>query len=275
MLYRDAGWVIAVLVYLHKRKGAFHMNKNIAKTVLFGFAALVLSVAGSAFADDMGYLNSSGGIVKSGFGECWRTSGWAPEDKTMDCGAEPEQEPEPETGVLDSDGDGVPDSKDWCAGTPAGVEVDEKGCPLDSDGDGVPDYMDECPNTPANTRVDEKGCPLEGTRLFTLEGVHFAFDSDKLRPEAQSTLEEATQVLRDNRGVTVAIIGHTDSTGPEAYNQGLSERRAQSVYDYMVSNGIDSTRLRAYGRGESEPVASNETRAGRAENRRVEFVVEK
>lgn len=136
-------------------------------------------------------------------------------------------------------------SKDWCAGTHVGVEV------------------------------DEKGCPLEGTRLFTLEGVHFAFDSDKLRPEAQLTLEEATQVLRDNSGVTVAIIGHTDSTGPEAYNQGLSERRAQSIYGYMVSNGIDSTRLRTYGRGESEPVASNETRAGRAENRRVEFVVEK
>lgn len=194
---------------------------------------------------------------------CWDTS-------------EPEPEPKPEPKPqkpLDSDGDGVPDSKDWCAGTPAGVQVDENGCPLDSDGDGVADYQDKCANTPANTRVDENGCPVEGTTLFTLEGVHFAFDSAKLRPEAEQQLQEGLRKLQDNTGVNVDIIGHTDSIGTEAYNQDLSMRRAQSVADYMVSHGISRSRLSVSGRGESDPVATNETKAGRAENRRVEFVV--
>lgn len=72
------------------------MNNNFAKTVLLGFAALLLSVGGSAYADDMGYLNSAGGVVKSGFDLCWQTSAWTPEKQTVECGAEPEPEPEPE-----------------------------------------------------------------------------------------------------------------------------------------------------------------------------------
>lgn len=206
-----------------------------------------------------------GGVM--GAFACWDTS--EPESR-------PAKEPEPQsTEPLDSDGDGVPDSRDWCAGTEAGVEVDENGCPLDSDGDGVPDTEDRCPNTAAGTRVDEHGCAVVGTKLFTLEGVHFAFDSAELRPGAEQRLDEAVRKLTDNKQANVAVIGHTDSIGTESYNQDLSLRRARSVVDYLTSHGVDSHRLRIDGRGESEPIATNETREGRAMNRRVEFVVEK
>jgi len=161
----------------------------------------------------------------------------------------------------------------WCAGTPAGVEVDDRGCPLDSDGDGVADYLDECPNTAPDTRVDDKGCPYPGTALFTLKGVHFQFDSAKLKPSAEDRLREAVRKLRDNSGVSVEVVGHTDSTGPETYNQDLSLRRARAVADYLIANGISSSRLTVRGEGESSPVASNDTREGRAENRRVELIV--
>ncbi|MCS3904352.1 OOP family OmpA-OmpF porin [Methylohalomonas lacus] len=228
-------------------------------------------------ADDVGYWNSSSGKVwRSGFGECWRGGHWTPDMATEACDPDlmAQAEPDPEPQEQDADGDGVPDGRDACPGTPPGVKVDSRGCPLDADGDGVADYLDRCANTPANTEVDEHGCPLAGTKIFTIEGVHFAFDRSELRSEARSTLDEAIRVLRDNQGVTVAITGHTDSTGSDAYNQDLSKRRAQSVHDYMVARGIDANRLRAYGRGEAEPIRTNQTGEGRAENRRVEFVVE-
>ena len=174
---------------------------------------------------------------------------------------------------LDSDGDGVPDARDWCAGTPRGVQVDERGCPPDSDGDGVADGADQCPDTKRGMPVDEAGCPEKGQVLFVLEDVHFAFDSAALGAGARATLEEAVTTLRNNPRISVNLEGHTDSVGSDAYNQKLSERRAQSVADYLVSQGIDSSRLSVIGHGESAPVADNTTDAGRAKNRRVEFVV--
>jgi len=178
------------------------------------------------------------------------------------------------TGPLDSDGDGVPDSHDWCAGTPAGVSVDSRGCALDSDGDGVPDHMDQCPGTPANTAVDAQGCPQAGETLLTLEGVLFDTNSARLGPASDDILAHAVSVLQANPSVSVSVEGHTDSQGSDAYNQALSERRAQAVVDYLVAHGISSSRLRAGGHGETLPVAPNDTANGRARNRRVELIVD-
>lgn len=112
-----------------------------------------------------------------------------------------------------------------------------------------------------------------GTILYTIDGVHFAFDKSTLRDSAKSTLDEAVRVLRDNRDSNVAIVGHTDSIGSDAYNSDLSDRRARSVYDYLAARDVNSSRLTVYGRGESQPIATNQTDAGRAENRRVDFIV--
>lgn len=180
----------------------------------------------------------------------------------------------PEHAAADSDGDGVPDDADQCPGTPAGVAVDSKGCPLDSDGDGVPDYQDQCPGTPAGTEVDAKGCPVEKAPekpTLVLNDIHFAFDSSKLSADSQSTLSTVAQRLVANSDVAVRIEGYTDSTGTAAYNKRLSQRRADSVARYLTSQGVDASRLTTMGYGESHPVASNATRAGRAQNRRVEI----
>ncbi len=172
----------------------------------------------------------------------------------------------------DSDGDGVVDISDRCWNTPAGVTVDEYGCGIDSDGDGVPDYRDQCPNTSLGVIVDTDGCPLAGETLLTLENVNFNFDSAKLNVESLAILDQAVRVLRTNANVDVNIEGHTDSYGPESYNQGLSQRRAEAVKNYLVKQGISASRLNPVGRGEAYPVAGNDSREGRYRNRRVEFV---
>ncbi|WP_163557522.1 OmpA family protein [Halomonas sp. NO4] len=101
--------------------------------------------------------------------------------------------------------------------------------------------------------------------------VNFAFDSAELRPAAESRLNEVAERLRENRDINVTIAGHTDSIGSAEYNRDLSQRRADSVRDYLVSQGIDTNRMRTVGYGEERPVATNETDAGRAQNRRVEI----
>jgi OOP family OmpA-OmpF porin len=174
---------------------------------------------------------------------------------------------------LYSDGDGVPDYLDKCPGTPAGVMVDPDGCPLDSDGDGVPDYLDKCPNTAAGAKVDADGCPPPGETLAIVTNVNFDFDSAKIRADSEAKLNRVVSLLMDNPTVRVRVEGHTDSTGPEKYNLGLSYRRAESVKSYLESKGIDANRLSVVGFGEAKPLVSNNTRAGRAVNRRVEFKV--
>ena len=113
--------------------------------------------------------------------------------------------------------------------------------------------------------------PPAPKKIIILRGVNFAFDSAKLTPQSQVILDEHVGVLKKERNITVEIAGHTDGSGPEDYNQGLSERRAKSVMEYLISNGIPTENLRAVGYGESNAIASNITREGRAANRRVEF----
>jgi OOP family OmpA-OmpF porin len=106
-----------------------------------------------------------------------------------------------------------------------------------------------------------------------LRGINFAFDSAQIGAEAEPVLDVAAQELRDNPDVRVEVAGHTDSVGDEAYNEGLSQRRAAAVADYLAGKGIDRSRLDTAGYGESSPVADNSTADGRAQNRRVELNV--
>ena len=141
----------------------------------------------------------------------------------------------------------------------------------DLDGDGVPNERDKCPNTRPGAVVDLDGCEVEA--VIELEGVYFDFDKATIKPEGKAVLNEAAALLKKHERVVVEVAGHTDSTGSETYNQGLSERRANSVKDYLTSQGVTATRLSAKGYGEAQPVASNDTKEGRAENRRVELIV--
>ena len=219
-----------------------------------------------------GFVTKSGGqIWKNSFGECWGHSG-----RTADSvcgGSAPSMAPEPreETGYFwpdDQDRDGVVDAKDGCPFTPDGIKVDSNGCALDDDNDGVPNYLDSCPGTPAGTVVNTDGC---GRMIASLSGVNFAFDSATLTSEAKSILDNAANTINSRSDASITVEGHTDSNGPDNYNLGLSERRANSVKNYLASKGVSSS-ITAVGKGESDPVSSNDTREGRAENRRVDVL---
>ena len=174
----------------------------------------------------------------------------------------------------DSDHDGVPNSKDQCPNTPAGVAVDARGCALDSDHDGVPNYRDRCPHTRPDTKVNKYGCAV--LQPFELH-VNYPVNSAKLTGADAERLERA--IPRINRTLKLypnshlEIGGYTDSTGRAAYNQQLSQRRSQSVVSYLENHGVDGSRLVAHGYGEQYPVAPNDTASGRARNRRTEVRV--
>ena len=132
----------------------------------------------------------------------------------------------------------------------------------DDDGDGVLNSLDECPNTPAGAVVDSRGCEIH----VSLDATHFAFDSSELTGAAQGYLAGIAAGLV---GKSLTANGHTDSIGTDAYNMGLSERRASSVADFLAAEGV--TGINIVGHGESDPVASNDTEEGRAMNRRVDI----
>ena len=114
----------------------------------------------------------------------------------------------------------------------------------------------------------------EGIKVTMKENmVNFGFDSSDLTSAAKANLDKLAQVLKNNMDTNINIYGHTDSKGTDAYNLSLSERRAAAVKNYLVSQGVSAGRMFTMGVGEKEPVASNDTDAGRAENRRVEFAI--
>jgi OOP family OmpA-OmpF porin len=113
--------------------------------------------------------------------------------------------------------------------------------------------------------------PAPAPARIVLRGVNFDFDKADIRPDAQVILDSAAEILRESPSTRVEVAGHTDSTGPDDYNQGLSERRARSVVNYLVDKGVEADRLTPVGHGEAQPVADNGTRDGRAQNRRVEL----
>lgn len=207
---------------------------------------------------------------------------------------------------VDSDGDGVPDYIDQCPDTPKGYVVDSVGCPMDDDQDGVLNEIDECPDTPRGVVVDSVGCPVdtdgdgladyidkcpnvpgpksnhgcpelkrEVKNLFrkAMQGIEFEFDKDVIRPISFSILDDIVKVMKENPTYLLYVTGHTDNIGRAEYNQDLSERRAASVCEYLRTHGVEDNRVTSKGFGDTKPVASNETDAGRAKNRRTEFEV--
>ena len=193
----------------------------------------------------------------------------------------------------DNDGDGIPDIRDKCPGTDQTVAKgiatkedmdgfqDEDGCPdTDNDGDGIPDKKDKCPNDAEtiNGWEDEDGCPdekpeivLEMKKPSALDGIYFRSGSAELDPNSESILDKVFETLNDNPDIEVEIHGHTDNTGGADLNRRLSQKRAESVKAYLVDKGISATRMTAKGFGPGRPIAPNDTPAGRAKNRRIEF----
>jgi outer membrane protein OmpA-like peptidoglycan-associated protein len=193
----------------------------------------------------------------------------------------------------DNDSDGILDKDDAAPDQAEDVDgyVDNDGAPdPDNDGDGVPDSKDQCPGTDKtvtdgvdtketiNEYEDADGCPdkkpeiaVEKGQAIVLEGIYFASGSSKLDPNSEVTLGKVVRTLSENKDIEVEIRGYTDNTGKYEGNVRLSQARAESVKAYLIRNGIDAARIKAQGFGPENPIASNETKDGRAKNRRIEF----
>jgi OOP family OmpA-OmpF porin len=152
--------------------------------------------------------------------------------------------------------------------------MEEAPMPNDDDRDGVENSADKCPATPSGEMVSKStGCPVE--EVIDLRGVNFDFDKCTLRSDAVAILNNAVDVLKGH-DIVVSVEGHTDSIGSDAYNQKLSECRANVVKTYLDNNGVAAGKISgSAGWGESKPIASNETVEGRAQNRRTELVRQK
>ena len=163
----------------------------------------------------------------------------------------------------------VLDRLDQCPDTLPGHEVNSTGCVIDSDFDGVINSRDLCPDSAANANVDETGC--ERAAAIKLEGVRFKTSSDELLPESAMILDKVANILHANSSMIIEISGHTDSAGDADNNMALSQRRAESVRNYLIQVGIPEQSLSAKGYGETLPVEDNATPEGRKMNRRVEL----
>jgi outer membrane protein OmpA-like peptidoglycan-associated protein len=210
-----------------------------------------------------------------------------PEDACMDVPGPATQDPRTNGCPVtppDHDGDGVLDPEDACP-EQAGVATQEpqtNGCPPpppDRDGDSIIDAEDACPDHPGARSDDPKksGCPvarMEGDQIRITEQVKFATGSAKLLPESDGVLDAVLEVLKKHPAISkVRIEGHTDAKGAEYANRLLSKDRAAAVAAWLVKRGIDKKRLESAGFGSSKPIDSNDTEAGRQNNRRVEFHV--
>ena len=210
---------------------------------------------------------------------------WDHEDKCPD-------EPEDFDGHLDEDGcpdydrdeDLIVDSEDLCPDEPEDKDdfQDEDGCPEpDNDNDGFLDPDDRCPNEPEtmNGYLDTDGCPDQGPKgveiardqIVIKEKILFETGRATIKSVSHGILNAVVAVLTDYPKIEVRVEGHTDSQGGATSNQRLSDRRAAAVKDYLVSQGIDASRMTSKGYGEDKPIDTNRTRTGRANNRRVEF----
>ncbi len=188
---------------------------------------------------------------------------------------------------VDTDGDGILDAADKCPADPEDKDgfEDSDGCPdRDNDQDGFLDKDDKCPMEPEtiNGNKDDDGCPDKGKskvkvvagKIEILEKVFFDSNKAKIKKRSYNVLTQVASVLKAYKNIKkVRIEGHTDSRGKDSSNLSLSKRRAQAVLDFLVGAGIDAGRLDSEGFGEANPIASNDSKSGRASNRRVEFVI--
>jgi len=180
-------------------------------------------------------------------------------------------------GCPDADGDGITDAEDACPNE-AGPAANN-GCPWpDRDGDGVLDKDDQCPDVPGT--VANNGCPevtVEIIKQLNDYSKTILFDTGKatIRQESYAVLQSIVDIMKEYPNTYFVIEGHTDSVGSDKSNQTLSDNRAKSVRDYLVTIGMDGSRLSSVGYGESRPIATNNTKAGRQQNRRVEISLKK
>jgi len=181
-------------------------------------------------------------------------------------------------GCPDRDSDGLSDEDDECPDQ--GGPRETNGCP-DSDSDRVPDVRDACPSEPADARIDPRrsnGCPsrvvVTKQSIEILEMVYFETNKAVIKPVSYGLLDDVAKTLNTYTDIKlIEVSGHTDNVGKDDANLKLSQARSEAVMKYLVTKGVDPTRLVARGYGETKPIDTNDTAEGRAKNRRVAFTI--
>jgi outer membrane protein OmpA-like peptidoglycan-associated protein len=196
------------------------------------------------------------------------------------CPTEPGPPEQKGCPTRDADNDGVADERDACPGESG--PADNRGCPYtDRDRDGVFDHVDNCPDQPGP--ADNQGCPAKVKQLVVItadkivikDTVYFAYAKAALLPKSFPLLLQIANVLKTHPEIPRLVVeGHTDAVGKREANVRLSQARADSVRAFLVRSGIAAGRLAAIGYGPDRPSDGNDTEAGRAKNRRVEFVID-
>ncbi|MCA9680314.1 MAG: OmpA family protein, partial [Myxococcales bacterium] len=181
----------------------------------------------------------------------------------------------------DNDADGIPDGADGCPNDPEDLDGwdDEDGCPdPDNDTDGILDGNDNCPNEPENFNgfEDGDGCLDDLPKVVkeytgVIEGITFAYSSARIQPKSKAVLDRAALILQDYPDLRVLVEGHTDDRGVYDKNVALSLKRAEAVKWYLVDHGVAADRIETAGVGPDRPRASNKSKKGRDQNRRIEF----
>ncbi|MEI9941010.1 MAG: OmpA family protein [Pseudomonadota bacterium] len=204
----------------------------------------VLTLSTAALADTSGYwVNATGQVARDGAGTCYHNGTWTPEKAIPGC-------------------DGVP----LVQTAPPPIAV----APLDADRDGVSDDLDQCPSTPVGAVVDTAGCPKKLERNFiSYLDVKFGFGKHDIEGDAHAEIRKVSTFMKQYPSVKVTVEGYTDDTGPADFNRQLSKERADAVIAALVADGVSAGRLSSAAYGETHPMATNETAAGRRENRRV------
>ncbi|MDD3731323.1 MAG: OmpA family protein [candidate division Zixibacteria bacterium] len=221
-------------------------------------------------------LNTPRGVVVDDNGCPLDSDGDGIPDGLDDC---PDTSPEARGKVdiygcpVDADFDGLPDFIDRCPHNLIGAVVDSTGCPVDSDADGVPDGLDDCPETMFGVEVDRFGCiDLSIFDKPMVLNINYPSGSFEIDPNSKTKLQKLAGILNFVPHIKMEINGYTDNIGTTAANKNLSEKRANRVRDFLATQGVASDRMKVFGRGEENFVASNDTAEGRAKNRRIEII---
>ena len=210
------------------------------------FALTLMGFAAATSANDVGNWTSSAGEVwKNTPGECWRTGFWTPANALPGCDGAITEKPK------------------------AMVQPD----PVYPTPEVNPAPVPAAAPAPAPAPAAAAAAAAVSSKVTYAADAFFDFDKSVIKPEGKAKLDDLVGKVKAINLEVIIAVGHTDSVGSDAYNQKLSLRRSQAVKAYLVSKGIDKTRIYTEGKGEKQPVADNKTKEGRAKNRRVEIEV--
>ncbi len=225
--------------------------KNLKSLAL---ALMLTGFAAATSANDVGNWSSSAGEVwKNTPGECWRTGFWTPANALPGCDGAITEKPK------------VMVQPDPVYPTPEVVAPAPAAAP-------APVAAPATAPAPAPAPAPAAAAAVSSKVTYAADAF-FDFDKSVIKPQGKAKLDDLTDKVKAINLEVIIAVGHTDSVGSDAYNQKLSLRRSQAVKAYLVSKGIDKTRIYTEGKGEKQPVADNKTKEGRAKNRRVEIEV--